>query len=95
MRVEVHIDYGVTDNKGGGGMSRLSMIEVIWQCRGDSRFAKRHVSLHLVNINFAHGFLFRLSVHVNVHDMLGNRLVEVSTVEISESASAVTKKQQW
>jgi hypothetical protein len=42
---------------------------------GNSRFAEGDVSLHLVNINFSDRFLLGLSVHVDVHDVLGDSLV--------------------
>lgn len=50
---------------------------------GDRPFAVRDEALHLVKIDFPLGLLFGRSVHVQRHDVLGDRLSAAETLNIS------------
>jgi hypothetical protein len=61
----------------------MSVYSLKHKCK-HSRLAVSHITLHLLNVNLADHLALVLSVHVNVHDVLGNRLgcVSVSSPSI-------------
>jgi len=52
-----------------GWMSIAVDVMCVLQGCVDLRLAERNVSLHLVNVDLPNGFLFVLTVHMNVHNM--------------------------